>query len=169
MATEAVYSATTTIAATNLNSLADDAFTALPEVDNSSNNYIDALVGGVIQTGASGWAADGHFIDVYVVAMYSATATDKGGAMGSTGGIAAAGEALTESTEFKLENILPVTRIVAEANSTYYHWGPVSLLSVFGGIVIPVGWQLIFHPTGGALASSGHSCDYRGIKLNDAA
>ena len=137
-----------------LASLANNGARESTVIDNTSNLFLDALVGGKIKSPASATSATGTvFIYVYGTVdggtLYSEEATGSDAAI-----------TLTSSPNAKLLWIVNVV-----ANATTYNFGPFSVASVFGGI-LPQKWGLIFeNKTGGTLDSTGsnHAVKYQGI------
>ncbi len=123
------YGASTTITVT-LASLADAAWRQAAAVDNSSDLFTDALVGGKIKTGAGSGAGD--YVDVYVAASADGGTTYGGDCSGSDA--AYAGEA---------DNLMHLARIATDAGATTFEFGPLSVATVFGG-ALPRNWTLVF-------------------------
>ena len=168
------YAADAAITATNWESLAADDWASLPSVDNTSNLYVDVLVGGQIDLDTTtGTLAAGESFDIYVAALF-----DKDTASSLTGGIDTAFTAndstLTADTEFNPLNLIPLVSVRVEETSPDvsqgYNWGPVSVAAAFGG-VLPQIWCLVGHNnTGGTTtaATSTTIVNYVGIKYTSA-
>jgi hypothetical protein len=155
------YAATAACTVTNIESLTSGAYASTTQVSNTSTNYIDVLVGGVVVTSATPVAGD--TIDIYIVATYSDTDTDVGGAVDTTGAIGTATEVLTETTEFITENTTLLAVVVADTTSAeQYHWGPVSIASAFGG-TMPRKWTIIVHNNTTETMGTGNTIDYTGV------
>jgi hypothetical protein len=132
--------------------------------DNTSNLYVDVLVGGFVDfTGTSAVAGDS--VDIYVVGNYqTATATDM------TGGIDALFDASTEEvadTAFIRSNLPLIHSIQLHGTPTTaigYHWGPIGIAQFFGG-VMPQKFMLLCHAnTASSLAgTNAASCNAVGI------
>jgi len=123
-------------------------------IDNSTNCYLDALVGGKIKSGASGTSSTGT-INVYATGTTDGGTTYSDGATGSDAGIT-----LTSPPNAKLIGIINVV-----ANATTYKFGPFSVAAAFNNI-LPEKWGLIFeNKTGGTLDSTGgnHAVTYQGV------
>ena len=139
----------------SLASLADNAWRESTVVDNTSNLYDDALVGGKITTGTTPTA--NTTIEVYFYALVDGTLYT-GGASGTDAAYTADGEEL----------LFPVCQIIqVDATSDQaYVFGPVSVRSAFGG-AMPSKWGVVvkndsavaLHATGG-----NHAISYMGIK-----
>jgi hypothetical protein len=158
--TTVTYATDEAITATNWESLAADAWATLPEVDNTTNKYMDVLVGGQIDLDTTtGTIAAGETFDIYISAVY-----DKDVATSWTGGIDAAfndnDNTLTADTEFNALNLILLAVVSVEATapdvSQGYNWGPVSVASAFGGIV-PQKWMLVGHNNTGATTTAATS------------
>lgn len=128
-------------------------------VDNQTNKYMDVLVGGILEVGATTPAA-GDTMDIYTYAMY-----DEGVTNALTGGIdnllPGTDAEETEGTDFQKENLILLAVVSAEAN-VGYRWGPVSVAAAYGG-VLPVKWGLVLHNNGGATMATGSIASYVGI------
>lgn len=133
-------------------------------VDNTTDKYVDALVGGLLEVGATTPAA-GDTLDIYTYANYD-TATSTA----LTGGIDAllpgTDAEETEGTDFQKENLILLAVVSAEAN-VGYHWGPVSVAAAYGG-VLPPKWGLVLHNNGSATMAAGSVAEYIGIKYTSA-
>lgn len=162
--------ATSALTVSAWDSLADGAWASSTQVDNTSTDYVDALVGGVIATDNTNLPTANGTFNIYVAATYSDTDTDVTSALDSTGAIGTAGEALTEGKdgEFIKENLILLT-VVSVGDTTltaaeFIHWGPVSVASAFSG-VMPRKWTLIMHnDSGGDVETTGTTCDFTGIQ-----
>lgn len=125
-------------------------------VDNeTTNKYLDAIIGGHFVTHAS-TAAVGR-IEVWAYGSWDGGTTFTADCTGTDG-------ALTLVSEIK-RLLVPVTTIITNAtNSEVYKWGPVALAPLFGGI-LPSDWGLWgVHNSGGALATS--TTKWQGIKVD---
>ena len=122
--------------------------------DNSSLLYIDVLVGGMIGTAGTSNVA-GETFDIYVMANYSDTATDIGGARDA----AYAYDGLqVPDTDFIENNIIPIHSISLHATPTTdmdYHWGPIGIGQFFGG-VMPKDFNLLIHNNASGSLDSGN-------------
>ena len=136
-------------------SLASGSYDGSLAVDNSSNNYIDALVGGFITTGTTPTTA--KRIDIYAYATWDGGTTYTAGMAGTDGDTPDTGE----------ENQLVFLGSIATdaTNDHRYEYGPFSIAGAFGG-VMPEKWGLVaYHDTAVALnATTGnHEAKYTGI------
>ncbi|HXF88298.1 MAG TPA: hypothetical protein VNK48_08100 [Xanthobacteraceae bacterium] len=115
-------------------------------VDNSTNGYVDFVVGGKVTTGTSPTAS--RQIEVWAFGTYDGT-TYSAGASGSD----AAFSPGTEKPLMKLLQIIPTDNT---SNRTY-EWGPCSVAQAFGG-TCPLKWGIyVVHNTGvGLNATAGN-------------
>lgn len=163
------YAADEDIAVTTLNSLAAGNVATSELIDNTSNLYVDMLVGGKIDTAGTGVVAGEHW-DVYLSAVWDTTAATNAGGGVDTALTASDSdlEVAAGAIEAVLENmkLVSVVRPEAEtpATSQAYHWGPVSVASYFGGVMPQKFLVAIHNNTNGALSASGHLCTGVGIK-----
>lgn len=128
-------------------------------VDNASNLYLDAQVGGKITTGTSPTAA--RQIEIYAFGSYDGT-TFQAGAGGGAGTFSPTGE----KTLMRRLEVIPTDNT---SNHTY-EWMCGSLAAAFDG-QLPVEWGIyIVHNTGVALHATGgnHELKYTGIKTTSA-
>lgn len=143
-----------------LSSLANGSWRQSTVVDNTSNLYIDALVGGSVQTGTSP-TANGT-IDIYAYGQYDASGEYTAGASGSDGAYTADGE----ESQLKF-----VTSIIVDGTSDQdYEWGPFNIAPLFGG-VMPQRWGLVVeNNTGATLNATGTNNEtaYTGIDYTTA-
>lgn len=172
--TKITYAADAAITASNWESLATDDWATLPAVDNTSNLYVDVLVGGQIDLDTTtGTIAAGESFDIYVAALF-----DKDTASSYTGGIDTSftenDNTLTEDTEFNPLNLLFLTSVRVEETapdvSQGYNWGPVSVATAFGGRM-PQKWMLVGHNNTGATTTAATSTtiiNYVGITYTTA-
>lgn len=136
-----------------LASLADTGWREATAVDNSSNLFVDALVGGKVKTGAGSGAGD--YIDVYVSGSVDAGTTYGGDCSGTDG--AYAGESA---------NLIHLGRISTPVAETTFEFGPWSIADAFGG-VLPKNWTLVFdNESDSILDTTGgnHEIHYLGTK-----
>lgn len=123
-------------------------------IDNTTNLFLDALVGGKVKSPASATSATGS-INVYAYGTDDGGTTYSDGATGSDAGIT-----LTAPPNVRLIGVINVV-----ANAVTYKFGPFSVAAAFGGI-LPASWGLIFeNKTGGTLDSTGgnHAIHYQGV------
>lgn len=151
------YAASAAITLT-LTSLADGSYRQSTAVDNGTNLYMDAHVGGSLQTGTS---PTGGTIEIYAYADIDGTLYTAG-ASGTDGAYTADGE------EGLLKLLLVITPDTTSDQD--YVWGPVSVASAFGGI-LPKKWGLVVaNNSGAALNATGtnNTTDYYGIEFTTA-
>jgi len=144
-----------------LASLTDGSYRQSLAVDNSSDKYVDAVLGGSIRTGGTAPTAGGT-IEVYAYGSWDGGTTYTAGCSGTDLAYTANGE---EGLLRLVETIVVDTDI-----NTDYVFGPVSMASVFGGI-LPVQWGLVIVNNCGTSASlnaSGHLIEYQGVKYDSA-
>ena len=152
------YASDEAIVATNWESLAADAWATLPLVDNTTNLYVDALIGGQMDLDTTtGVIVAGESFDIYMAALF-----DKDVASSYTGGINTAFTAddnsLTADVEFTDLNLKFLTSVSVEATtpdvSQGYNWGPLSVAALFGGL-LPQKYILVGHNnTGGTTTAA---------------
>jgi hypothetical protein len=150
------YASAATVTIT-MTSLGNDSWRQSAVVDNTGNKYVDALLGGSIQVGAT--PVNGNAITVYVYGTYDSS-TYTAGASGSDAAYTSDGEA---------HLFLPVERIIVDSTSNQdYVFGPVSVASVFGG-VLPPKWGVVVHNlSGGSLNATGtnNAIKFTGVKYD---
>ncbi len=169
------YAADAAIVATNWDALASQAWATLPAFDNASTLHVDVLVGGKIHFDTvTGIILAADSFDIYAAALY-----DKDVASSYTGGIDTAFTAndasLTEDTEFTPLNLKLLAVVKPEATTAdteqSYNWGPVSIASVFGGIM-PQKFILVGHNNSNdavlKAATSDHVVNAVGINYTNA-
>lgn len=128
------YGTSTDITFASLNGLTADTWAESGQVNLSSSNAQDCIVGGKVKTDAAGWA-DGDYLEVYVVVPW-----DKANPTTTIGGSVGTGLDGTDSTEtesgggaFMKENLILARRITVDADaSKEYHMVPFSLVNVLG-------------------------------------
>ena len=141
--TTTTYSVAQTVTITNT-SLTNGSWRQSTAVDNGTNKFIDAHLGGSIQVGTTPTA--GGTIDIYAYGTYDGT-NFTAGASGTDGSYTADGE----------EGLLKfVTSIAVDATSDQdYVFGPESIAAVFGG-VLPETWGIVIeNNTGATLNATG--------------
>ena len=153
--------ATVTITVT---SLADGAYRASTVVDNSTNKYIDAYVGGKIQIGAV--AADGT-IAIYAYGTYDGTEYTAG-LPGSDGTVTWGTTGSTGVDGYLNLPLLGVVNVDTTDDDDDVRWGPFSVASAFGDC-LPQKWGIVIkNATGTALHATGtnNECQFTGIKYD---
>lgn len=148
-----------------LTSIASGSWYATAAVDNTSDLYLDALVGGSIQIGALG--ADGT-VDVYAYGSFDGTSFTAG--LPGTAGSITWGTTGTTGVDGYLD-LSPffLGTIVCDTtdDNDDKKFGPFSVASKFG-LVLPVKWGLVF--TNGTDASThatgtNNTIVFRGVKI----
>lgn len=145
-------------------SLADGGYRESTAVDNSTNKYVDALVGGKIQIGAPG--ADGT-IAIYAYGSYDGTEYTAG-VTGTDGTITWGTTGSTGLDGFNNLPLLGVVSVDATDDNDDCRWGPFSVAQAFGG-VLPTKWGVVVkNSTGASLHATGtnNECQFQGIKFD---
>ena len=145
-------------------SLADGGYRESTAVDNSTNKYVDALVGGKIQIGAP--SADGT-IAIYAYGSYDGTEYTAG-VTGTDGTITWGTTGSTGLDGYPNLPLLGVVNVDATDDSDDCRWGPFSVAQAFGG-VLPTKWGVIIkNSTGASLHATGtnNECQFMGIKFD---
>lgn len=145
-------------------SLADGGYRESTAVDNSSNKYVDALVGGKIQIGAP--TADGT-IAIYAYGSYDGTEYTAG-VTGTDGTITWGTTGSTGLDGFNNLPLLGVISVDATDDNDDARWGPYSVAQAFGGI-LPTKWGVVVkNSTGASLHATGtnNECQFMGIKYD---
>lgn len=140
-------------------SLANGSWRQSTVVDNTSNLYVDVLLGGIVRTGTSP-TADAT-IDIYIYASYDGV-NYTAGASGSDAAYTADGE---ENLFKKIETI-----IVDGTSDQYYVWGPVSVAALFGG-TMPSKWGVVIENNSGSTLNAtvgNNETQFIGIKFDNA-
>lgn len=160
MATRKIaYSAATAITLTQT-SLGSAGYRETTAIDNSSNLYLDALVGGSTQIGAVG--AGNWTIEIYAYASWDATLY--------TAGIAGSDATITWGTSSSVNGFndlvpLGVANVEGTDDNDDRPWGPFSVAAAFGGR-LPTKWGLVIkNNTGTAFHATGtnNTVKYMGI------
>lgn len=149
------YSAAQTVTIT-LTSLANSAWRQSAVVDNTSNLYVDALIGGSIQVGTS--PTTQTTINIYAYGTFDGT-NYTGGASGSDAAYTADGE----ETRFKLLESI----VVDNTSDQDYVWGPTSVCAQANWPVLPSKWGIVVsNATAVALNATGTNniCKFTGVK-----
>jgi len=154
--TTVIHAAAGTVTIT-LTSLADGSYRQSAAVDNDTNGYIDAQVGGSIQTGTT--PTLGEPIKIFAYASYDGT--------NYTAGASGSDAAYTADGEEGLLKLLEIIEVDATSDQDYV-WGPVSVAQAFGGI-LPVKWGIVvLNDSGAALNATGtnNEIQFTGITFN---
>lgn len=154
--TTVIHAAAGTVTIT-LTSLADGSFRQSASVDNDTNAFFDAQVGGSIQVGTTPTA--GENIQILAYASYDGT--------NFTAGASGSDAAYTADGEEGLLKLLEVIEVDATSDQDYV-WGPVSVAQAFGGI-LPVDWGIIVkNDSGAALNATGtnNEVQFTGISFD---
>lgn len=154
----------TAVAITSADGLGDGNWCSSALVDNQTNLYVDALVGGSLQVGTPTAAGT---IDIYVAGSWDGVAFTAGVDAGD--GTITWGT--TGSTHVNGERDLPLLRAVSIAatdDNNDVFFGPFSIASAFGGIM-PLEWCIVVeNNTGAALHATGtnNHLEYTGIEFD---
>ena len=154
--TKSTY-ATAASATITLTSLADGNWRQSAVVDNTSNLYLDAWLGGSIQVGTS--PTDGNTISIYLYGTYDGT--------NYTAGASGTDLAYTADGEETLLRLADVITVDATSDQDYV-WGPVSVSSVFGNSPpgIPSKWGVVVkNDSGAALNATGTNNEVQFVGL----
>lgn len=137
------YSIAKSVAIT-LAALTDGSFRQSLVVDNSSDLFIDAHLGGSIQVGSAPIA--GNLIKIYAYGTYDGT--------NYTAGCSGADAGYTADGEEDLLRLVATIEIDGTANQ-YYVFGPISIADAFGG-KLPQKWGIVVeNNSGSALNATG--------------
>ena len=149
------YAADAAIAITLTGPLTTGLYRSSANFDNATTKYVDVLVGGMIGSAGTSWAA-GETVDIYVSANYSDTTTD---VTGARDGAYALGDGVqTADTDFIKANLTLMTSIGLHGTPTTdmdYHWGPIGVAQFFGG-VMPKDFHLLVHNNTSGSVDSGN-------------
>jgi hypothetical protein len=143
-----------------LTSLANGSWRQSTAVDNTSNLYMDVLVGGSVQTGTTPTA--NTTIDIYAYGQYDGSGEYTAAATGSDAAYT------TDGSEGLLKFVTSI--VVDDTSDQDYEWGPIALAQVFGG-VMPQRWGLVAeNNTGATLNATGTNNEtvYTGIDYTTA-
>lgn len=154
------YAASAAIACT-VTSLTSGSYRQSAVVDNSSNKYVDALLGGSIQVGTSPTA--GNTIDILLYGERD----DGGGTSQYTAGCSGSDAAYTADGEE--DELFPLYSITVDATSDQdYEFGPIAVAQAFGGI-LPRKWGVVVKNSSGATTNAtgtNNEIKYTGIKYD---
>ena len=160
--TQITYASTINVATTSWSSLAAGAYAASALVVNTTNLYVDAIIGGSVLTG-TGVAGDS--VQIYAMGNYDiGTATRFGGAIGIA--FATGDSVQVVDTDFRAENLILLGSIDTFDSTVTLHFGPYSLASAFGGLM-PQNWEIMIH-NNGATHGAGGDLTYVGITYTTA-
>lgn len=121
-------------------------------IDNTSNDFLDALVFVKVKSGGSSTSATGT-VNVYAYGTADGGTTYSDGAVGTDGSIT-----LTNPPNMRLIGVINVV-----ANAVTYEGGPFSVAAAFGGI-LPDHWGIVIeNKSGGTLDASVGSAWYQGV------
>jgi hypothetical protein len=131
------YSAAQSITITQT-SLGAGSYRESTAVDNTTNRYIDAQVGGITQLGAVG-ATTGQRLDVLAYGTYDGT--------NYTAGMTGSDAAITWGTNTSVDGYLDLRWLGSVAvegtdDSDDRKWGPFSVAAAFGG-ALPSKWGIV--------------------------
>jgi hypothetical protein len=158
------YAAAASITITLDNNLADGDWRESTAVDNSSNKYLDAQVGGVVKIGAV--SADGYFA-VYAYGSYDGT-NYTAGLTGSDGEVTWGTTGTTGVDSYLNLPLLGVVTVDTSDDNDEVRWGPFSVAQAFGG-QLPTKWGIVVqNKTGVAFNSTttNNECQFIGIKYD---
>lgn len=166
MATQNIQYTVSTLAITAVTTtLAGGEWACSAEFDNSTNEYLNVLVGGTLVFGAS--HVEDDEIRIYPVMRHSATSTDVTAGIGTAFTISDAEK--TEGTTFRQEQLGPPIAIcTANAASSTVHWvGRGGIAQYFGEM--PQYFGLLFHNVDATAAmGSGSTLDTIAIEYTSA-
>jgi len=131
--------------------------------DNTTNLYMDVMLGGILELDATTPVA-GDTMDIYLAVNYqTATATDM------TGGIDALFDAATEEvvdTAFVQNNLIFLTSVSVEATTPAiaqgYHWSHSSVAEAAGGNM-PQKFMLVLHNNTAGTMAAGSNVNAVGV------
>lgn len=154
------YGANTAITIT-LTSLGSAGYRESTAIDNTTNLFLDAFVGGITQVGAV--AADGQ-LEIYAYASWDGTSY--------TAGVTGADATITWGTTGGVDgynDLIPLGTAAVDTtdDNDDVEWGPFSIASAFGGRLPPKWGIVVKNSTGTALHATGTNnlVRYRGVYL----
>lgn len=152
------YSSVQTLTVTNLHSLASSATAGWQSavVDNTTDLYLDAVVQVVLDFANTAPANEACAL-VFAYAGLNTTYTNP--ASGSQGSITLTNAFTTE------QNLRPLGRVPYTTADEVAEGSPMSVAAAFGGVLPPKWGVVIINYSGAALAASGSSVTWRGVKL----
>lgn len=164
--TSITYSADAAIAVTAWDTSLTTGLSATSAIfDNTSTNYVDLLVGGIIELGATTPVA-GDSLDIYVGALYDKDVTSTPG--GGIDSLMDPGTPAieTEDTDFVRANLILFKSIQIElttpATAQGYQFNPQGVAQFFGG-VMPQKIYFLLHNNTGATLVAGSALNSVGI------
>ncbi len=155
--TKITYSADAAIAVTLWSTgLGPGQFATSAIFDNTSTLYVDLLVGGIIELGATTPVA-GNTLDIYIGALYDKdVTTTPGGGIDSLMDPGTPAEEV-EDTDFVLANLIPFQSISVEkttpATAQGYQFNPQAVAAFFNGILPQKIYFLLHNNTAGTLVA----------------
>ena len=155
--TNITYSADAAIAVTAWDTgLAGGQFATSAIFDNTSTLYIDLLVGGLIELGAT-TPLVGETLDIYIGALYDKdTTTTPGGGIDSLMDPGTPAEE-TADTDFVLANLILFKSVALEvttpATAQSYAFNPIACAQFFGGVLPQKIYFMLHNNTGGTLVT----------------
>ena len=165
--TKSKYAASTALTL-GLTSLAIDGYRQSTAIDNTTNLYLDALVGGSTQVGVV--TVDGA-LEIYAYGTWDNGTNYSGGLDGVDATITWGTTPSTSSVEgFRQLVLLGVVSVDATDDDNDIEWGPFSVAAGFGSI-LPLKWGIVVkNATDIALHATGtnNSVEYTGITLTTA-
>ena len=136
-----------------LTSLANNGQRGSTAVDNSSNQFMDALVFLKLKSASSGVSSVGY-VNIYAYGTADGGTNYSDGVSGSDAGVT-----LTSPPNMRL-----IGQINMGANSTIYYGGPFSVAQAFGG-VLPEKWGVVVeNKTGQSFDATTASVWYQGVQ-----
>lgn len=142
MAVEMSYAATASITCT-MNNITNGSYRQSTVVDNSTNKYIDCLLGGSIQVGTS--PTNGGTLDIFLYGERDDAGQYTAGCSGSDAAYTADGE------EDELFHLYSIT--VDTTSDQDYEFGPIGVAQAFGG-VLPRKWGVVFKNSTGVTTNA---------------
>jgi hypothetical protein len=153
-----VYANSASITIT-LTSLGAAAYRESTAVDNGTNLYLDAFVGGITQIGTL--SADGQ-LEIYAYGSWNGTSY--------TGGVTGADAAITWGTTGGVDSYndliaLGVASCDTSDDNDDVEWGPFSIAAAFGGRLPPKWGIVVKNSTNATLHATGtnNAVAYRGV------
>lgn len=147
-------------------SLADGSWRASTSIDNGTDKFLDAMLGGKVTTGTSPTANTNIYI--YAYGTWDGGTTFTGGISGTDATWST--NASPDTNEgIVAKRLLETIQVTADSDEAY-DFGPVSVASAFGG-VLPDHWGIVVrNETGVAFnATAGnHAYKFQGVKYDTA-